>query len=83
MGSPSRLRMLKSRSKKAPLPNAKHPPLVVQGVSPSRIIRLPRYTKTGKLDGAVLIVRQRKRDKLRKLGRKVKTKIKRTKKSVA
>lgn len=84
MGSPGRLKVLKRGTKKALLPNLKSPPLVIEGVAPNRIIRLPRFNNRGQLDGAVLIVRQGNKAKVRNVVRKVRTKItKRTRKSAA
>ena len=82
MDSPGRLKVLIRGTKKAKLPNFQSPPLVIEGVAPNRIIRLPRY-KRGQPDGAVLIVRQGNREKVRKIVRKVKTKVRRSKRSAA
>lgn len=83
MDSPGRLKILIRGTQKAKLPSLKSPPLIVEGVESNRVIRLPRFNNRGQLDGAVLIVRQGNREKVKKAVRRVKARVRRPKKSVA
>jgi|GEM_PF-4269127 len=79
-GQRRRLEMLR-RKPKAHLLNSS-PPLVIKGVEPNRLIKLPRLNKGGQSNGSVLIVRQGNRERVRKIVGKVKAKItKRVKKA--
>ena len=84
MDSPGRLKILRRGEKRAKLPNVVLPHIVLHGVEPSRLIRLPRFNKQGKPIKPLLIIRPSRTSQVKKVVRRVKTKVRgRTRKSAA